>query len=262
MVDLERKLAESCNYALIILVLATGLVVLATNNNFVLAQTCTAQLGSPIISTQLYYGTSFEVTLPVSATCPFYPGQLYAVGTAYDTTYNSNVGTANSALSATYGGYSFSGQLQFNLPTSAESHSVQFSVSIYSQQAGYGQSNYGALLTTTSATFVVGPSYYQSGYPSYPYYPSYPTYPTYPSYPSYPTYPTYPSNLYCPSYPWYPTYPSYPGYSPGYPGNNYYHHQYAYCHPSSGYYNNYYHNGYYNNNNNYCSPSRNFCNHH
>jgi hypothetical protein len=257
---LRRKFTKTCNYALIILVLAIGLAVVATNNNLVSAQTCTAQLGSPNISMQQYYGANFQVTLPVSATCPFYVGQVYAVGTAYDTTYNSNIGTANSALSATYGGNSFSGQLQFNLPTSAESHSVQFSVSIYSSQSGYGQQYYGgALLTTTSATFVVSPSYYQNGYQNYPYYPSYPTYPTYPSYP---TYPIYPNNQYCPNFPWYPTYPSNPGY-PHYPGNNYYYHSYPNCNQNSGYYYSYYyHNGYYNNNNYYCNQSRNYCNHH
>jgi hypothetical protein len=212
---------------------------------------------------QQYYTSNFQVTVPVSTTCAFYAGQLYATGTAYDTTYNSNVGTANTALSATYGGNVFSGQLQFNLPTSEESHPVQFSVSIYSTQTQYGQGSYGGLnygssvLATTSATFTLAPSYYQNGYQNYP------TYPTYPSNPynNYPSYPSYPQN----GYQNYPTYPSYPSY-PSYPNNNYYYNPYYQYHNPGNYY--YYHNGgyyyYYNNGgyyNHYCNPSNHYCHH-
>jgi hypothetical protein len=246
MVGMEQKFTKNCQYALIVIVLSVGVFAIATNNNLVAAQTCTAQLGSPTTSIQQYFGANFQVTLPVTAYCPFYSNQLYAVGTAYDTAYNSNVATANTNLSPTYGGTSFSGQLQFNLPNSAEYHSVQFSVSIYNAQNGYGYPYYGGgLLTTTSATFVVGPNTYQN----YPYYSTYPTYPTYPSYPVI-THPSFPNCPYYPSYSGYPHYPS-----------NYYH-MYGYCYPNSGYYY-YYRNPYYSNNNNYyCNPSRSFCSHH
>jgi hypothetical protein len=221
---MDETFSKSCKYALLVTILAASVVAIAANNSFALAQPCQAQLGPPNASTQqYYYGGNFQVTLPVSATCSFYSGQLYATGTAYDTTYNVNIGAANTALSSTYGGYSYAGQLTFTLPTSAQSHLVQFSVSVYSAQTGYFG---GSLLATTSSTFVVGPSYYQS-------YPAYPTYPTQ-SCPSYPSYPYYPSN------------PSYP-YSPGwgyYSNCNYYYYR-------SG--------GYYNNNHYYCSPGRNRC---
>jgi len=181
----------------------------ATNNSFVLAQPCQAQLGSPNISTQYYYyGDTFQVTVPVSASCSFYAAQFYATGTAYDTTYNANIGTANTVLTSTYGGYGYTGQLTFILPTSAQSHPVQFSVWVYGTQNGYYGGPYGGLLAETSSTFLVGPTYYEgypSTYPSYPStYPSYPSYPTtvYPSYPTYPTYPSYPSN-YNYNNPWY-----------------------------------------------------------
>jgi len=171
-----------------------GVVAVATNNGFALAQPCQALLGSPNVYAQqyYYYGGNFQVTVPVSATCAFYPGQLYATGTAYDTTYNANIGTADAVLGSAYSGYASTGQLTFTLPGSAQSHAVQFSVSIYSTPNGYFGGYYGgyfggALLAQTSSTFVVGPSYYQI----YPTYPSYPT-PTYPSYPIYPTYPSYP----------------------------------------------------------------------
>jgi hypothetical protein len=214
---MEEKFAKACTYGLLVALLATGVIAIASTNSFVLAQPCEAQLGSPSVATQqyYYYGGNFQVSVPVSATCSFYPGQLYATGTAYDTTYNTNIGSANTALSSTYGGYGFTGQLSFTLPSSAQYHSVQFTVSIYGTQNGYYGGYYngyygGALLAQTSSTFVVSPSYYNQGYPSYPYYPAYPSYPNYPYYPSYHYY---------------------------YPGSGYYY----------GYYYHYYYGGHYNN---------------
>ena len=222
---MAQKLAKTCTYALLILALAIGVVAVATNNSFALAQPCEALLGSPNVYTQqYYYGGNFQVTVPVSATCSFYPGQLYATGTAYDTTYNANIGTANTVLGSVYSGYASTGQLTFTLPSSAQSHAVVFSVSIYGTTNGYYGGYYGtyfgnSLLAQTSSTFVVGPSYYQT-------YPSYPTYPSYSIYPSYPSYPPYGQN-----------------------------HGYYYM---GGYYNYYYNSGY--NNYNYCSSS-NRCTH-
>ncbi len=167
---MERKFARTCSYLVLVLVLSIGVVAAATSNSLVSAQSsCVAQLGTPTSSLQQYYASGFQVTLPISYNCPFYNGQVYATGTAYDTTYNSNIGTANTALSSTYGGYGFNGQLQFTLPVSSLSHPVQFSVSIYSTQTGYYQQYYGgSLLTSTSATYVVGPGYV-AGYQNYPY---------------------------------------------------------------------------------------------
>ena len=232
--------------------LAMGMVAVATSNSLVSAQTCTAQLGSPTTTNQQYYGSNIQVTVPVSTSCSYYTPQLFATGTAYDTTYNSNIGTANTVLSVAYGGYGSSGQLQFNLPASAVSHPVQFSVSIYGTQPGYLQQYYGSVLTTTSETFVLGPSYLNS-YQNYPYNPTYPTYSTYPTYPTYPTFPTYPTYNRSPTYPTYPRYPYYPS-------NNYYHNPYPnYNQNPRGYY---YHNGgYVYNNNHLCTRSNNYCNH-
>ncbi|MGA2789365.1 MAG: hypothetical protein ABSF00_01180 [Candidatus Bathyarchaeia archaeon] len=188
-----KTLTKKCGYALLIIALTVGIVAVATNGSLVLADLCTAQIGYPVMAAQQYYGSNVQVTVPVSATCSFYAGQLYAVGTAYDATYNSNVGTANTALNAINGGNSFSGQLQFNLPISTQTHSVQFSVSIYNAQTGYNQPYYGgAPLAIMSETFVVSPSNYQSSYPYNPLYPSYPYYPTYNHY--YAPYPHYNPN--------------------------------------------------------------------
>ncbi len=233
---MERKFARTCSYAVLILALAIGVLAVTTSNGLVSAQACTAQLGPPTTTNQQYYGSNLQVTVPVSTSCSYYTPQLFATGTAYDTTYDTNIGTANTVLSVAYGGYGSSGQLQFSLPPSAVSHPVQFSVSIYGSQPGYWQQYYNSVLTTTSETFVIGPSYLNS-YQSYPYNPTYPTYATYPTYPTYSTYPTYPT---------YPTYRSYPTYPNYYQGNNYYHNPYPnYIQNPSGYY---YHNGHVYNN--------------
>jgi len=237
---LEQKLAKTFTYALLVSLLAIGVLAVATGNSFVVAQPCQVQLGSPNVSNQYYYyGGNFQLTLPVSASCSFYAGQLYATGSAFDTTYGTSVGNTQTVLSSTYGGYGYTGQLTFTLPTSASGHSIQFSVSVFGSQSGYYGGYYGtSLLAQTTSTFIVGPSYYQA-YPSYPTYPTYPSYPT-PSYPTYPTSPAYPSYT---TYPSYPTYPSnyYYG-SPRYGQGGYYY--------MGGYYN-YYHNG--GSYNNYCT---------
>jgi len=232
-IKLKEKLARTCTYAALVLVLTVGVVAVGTNPNLVLAQPCQAQLGSPNVSSQpYYYGLNFQVSVSVSASCSFYAGQLYASGTAYDTTYNANIGTANTVLTSTYAGYGYTGQLTFTLPISEQSRLVQFSVSVYGTQSGYYGGPYGGLLAQTSATFVVGPSYYQ-GYPLYPTYtPSY-TAPSYPAYPSYPTYPAYAVNPYN-------------------SGPHYYQNQGGYYF-MRGYYN-YYHNGA-PRSSNYCRPT-------
>jgi len=226
---MEEKFAKTCTYALLITLLAAGVVAIATNNSFVFAQPCSAVLGSPSYSSQqyYYYSGTFQITVPVSASCPFYAGELYATGTAYDTTYNTNLGSANTVLNPTYGGYGYTGQLTFTFPTSAQSHSIQFSVSIYSNQNqnqyyGYYGGYYGtSLLAQTSSTFVIGPSYYQ-GYPTYPAYPSYSP----PSSPYYPTYPYYSGNGYYYSSNYYYSYYHYSGY---YHHNRYYCRSWRYC---------------------------------
>ncbi len=236
--------AKTRSHALLGIILIMAIIAVGASTNPVLAQPCAAQLGYPVTATPQYYGSSIQVTIPVSATCSIYTNQLYAVGTAY-TGYNANLGTANTVLYATYGN-GFSGQLQFTLPVSAQT--VQFSVSIYNAQNGYYQQYYGGQpLAVASETYVVSPAY-----PSYPSYPTYPTYPSYPSYPSYPGYNNYYNGGYYNNY----YHNSY------YHNNNYYHNGYYH---SGGYYNNYYHssgysnNYYYNNYNGHCSAN---CNHH
>jgi len=180
---LVQTYTKARNFTLLGIVLIIAIIAVGANSNTVLAQPCNAQLGYPVTAAPQYYGSNVQVTVPVSAACSVYTGQLYAVGTAY-TGYNSEVGTANTVLSAVYG-YGFSGQLQFSFPVSVQT--VQFSVSIYNTQYGFYQQYYGNQpLAITSETYVVSPTY-----PSYSSYSSYPSYPAYPAYPTSPTYPNY-----------------------------------------------------------------------
>ena len=178
------------------------------SSSVVSADACAAQLSySPFPST---YNSYVQLLVPVSATCSFSPNQLYVVGNAYDQTSNTNLGSANTVLNPT-GGNVFSGQLIFNLPSYAQGHTVQVTISIYNTGLN------GAILTTAAQTFQV-PNATSSYYPGNNCYPgnnncNYPgnnncNYPG-----SYCYYPGY----YYPSPPYY--YPSPPSYPPPY-----YHH--------------------------------------
>lgn len=176
--ELRETNAKICFHALLAIILVAGVLAIATNNGVAVAQQpCQLQLGQPNASVQ-QYGGNLQLTLPVSASCSFYAGQLYVTGSAYDTTYGTSLGTAQAVLSSAYGGYGYTGQLTFTVPSSAQGHSVQFWVSTYGGQNGYYGGHYGgSVLAQTSSTYVVNPIY--PGYPAYPSYPSYPTYPTY-----------------------------------------------------------------------------------
>lgn len=198
MMKLKLKFGNVTEYTVLV-VLTIAVIAAAANTSIVSAQVCNAQLDSPIMSTAQYYNSNIGITVPVSTTCSFFGNSLYAVGTAYDETYNANVGTSNAVLSPANGGSVFNGQLQFNLPASVEGHTVQISATVYNGQYGYYSQPYsgqyynnGSPLATASESFQVNAGYYQT----YPYatYPSYSNYPSYSSYPSYYRYPNYNTN--------------------------------------------------------------------
>jgi len=135
--------------------------VFVASSSPVFAQTpCIAQASYPAVSSPQYYNSNIAVTVPVSASCTYIVGPLFAVGNAYDATTNTSVGSVSTGLGSVGGSYT--GQLLFSLPPSTLGHTVQFSVSIYSNN--YGQ--IGSLLGSTSQSITIGPYYYQS----YPYY--------------------------------------------------------------------------------------------
>ena len=136
------------NYGLSLLVLL--LVVAPCSLSFVFASACSAQLGYPIIPLA-YANQSITAVVPVSATCSAASGQqLYATASAYDLNTNTSASTVNTILTSVDGGYTFTGQLGFNLPPSTQGHWVQVAVTIYASQAG-GE------LTTAGEAFPVTP---------------------------------------------------------------------------------------------------------
>jgi hypothetical protein len=163
---------------LALLMVVAGVV---TDSGLVSADACVVQLSSSMPS-------NVQVIVPISTTCSFTGGQLYAVGDAYDTSLNENLGSVNTALVSINAGNVYTGQLVFNIPSTAQGHTVQISVSIYN-----GGLN-GPILTTATQTVQV-PSNYYYNYPGNYCYPGYNCYiwyyPSYPSYPSYPWYPPY-----------------------------------------------------------------------
>lgn len=178
--ELAVKIVKITRMAMLaFLVIAVGVM---ANSDLLSADSCGMQLGYSVQTT--YYGSSVQMVVPVSASCSFSGGQLYAVGNAYDTSLNSNVGSVNTALVPSVGN-AYSGQLVFNLPYGSQGHTVQITVSLYS-----GGLN-GQMLTTAAQTVQV-PNNYNYSYPSNYCYPGYNCYPWYPSYPSYPSYPYYP----------------------------------------------------------------------
>jgi len=127
------------------------------------ADSCVAQLGySSLSTTQYYYNSNLAITVPVSATCSYVSTQLYAVGTAYDTSLSRNLGSVNTALT-TVSGNTFTGQLVFNLSPSIIGHQVQVTVMIYSGYP-YGYGGNGLPLATAVQLVRVNTNNYQNGY--------------------------------------------------------------------------------------------------
>jgi len=140
---------------------------LAINGNSVpvSAESCVETLGYSNLSTA-QYNSNIAITVPVSATCYFVGSQLYAVGTAYDTASNSNLGSVNTALTTTYGN-TYTGTLVFNLSPSVIGHQVQLlrvNVNNYQYQNGY---NY-QYRNCYQNSYCNYPAYYYGNYYNYP----------------------------------------------------------------------------------------------
>ena len=104
-------------YAVFLMIAAS-----ATSSSQVFAQSpCVAQVSYPAISSN--YNPNIAMTVPVSATCS-YNGQLFAVGNAYDTSTNTDLGSVNAGLSSAGSG-NFNGQLNFYLPVGVQGDSIQ-----------------------------------------------------------------------------------------------------------------------------------------
>jgi hypothetical protein len=190
-------LLRTCNRAIVALVLLLGIVLVAGNSSPVSADSCIAQVNYPVTPTT-YYTSNFQMVVPVSATCSFSGGQLYAVGNVYDTSTNNNLGSTNTVLTPVDGGNVFNGQLMLTLPL-VQGDTLQVTVSIYSNGPN------GTLLTSATQTVQVNGINYYAAPSDYWYYPWNPSYQWSPSYPSYPSSPSPP-----PAYHDHPTPPTTP----------------------------------------------------
>lgn len=153
-----RSLTSSFRGILLLAYLIAVVVSLTGNAKVVLADPCTVQLGSSTLSTtQYYFNSNIGITMPVYATCSPSGVQLYAVGDAFDSSANTDLGSVNTLLTSVYGG-NYNGQLVFSLPSSILTHQVTITVSVY------GSSPYGTPLAQAAQRVQVKLSNDLSGY--------------------------------------------------------------------------------------------------
>jgi len=140
--------AKIRNFAFLGFVLLIAVIAVGANSNIVAAQAqpCATVLSYPIMPATYSY-SNVPIIVPLSASCTTTFGNtIYVSGNAYDVTSNVGLGTVNSVLQSTDGGNTFNGQLGFNLPPTAQGHTVTISVSLYANQ-------YGSLISANSETF-------------------------------------------------------------------------------------------------------------
>jgi len=145
MIELVHKTSRKRNYVLF-LALTIAVLAVCAGGSMVSADVCSASLSQPILSGAAY-SSGESLLVPVSATCPSVGGPLYAIGDAYDTTTNTDLGSVNTALTPVNGLSVFNGQLAFSPPPVSQSDNVQITVSIYS--GVFGTQSGPALTTAT-----------------------------------------------------------------------------------------------------------------
>ena len=145
-----------------IMLLVFIMAAVAVGNSPVSADPCSIKPSSLAYTAPQYNYYTSGVIVPVSATCSFVGGQLYAVGDAIDASTNAHVGSVGAALSSAYGTNIYAGQLVFSLPSQVTGHSLQISISIYSGIYN-GYSN-GSPLTTSVETVQVNSNNYNFNY--------------------------------------------------------------------------------------------------
>ena len=105
---------KTCKFGTLLLVFI--LVAVVVGNSPASADPCTIQSSSLAYVGQHYdYGYNGVVIVPISATCSFSGGQLYAVGDATDASTNAQAGSANTVLFSATGTTIYTGQLAFRI---------------------------------------------------------------------------------------------------------------------------------------------------
>jgi hypothetical protein len=162
----------------------------AVGNSSVSAQPCTIDPSS-LAYTSPQYNYGYSVIVPVSVTCSFVGGQLYAVGNAINTSTNARVGSASAVrLFSAYGTNIYTGQLSITIPPGGAVNTLEVSLAIYSGvYYGYSSSIVaGSPLATSVETVQVSSNNYYGYYAS--------CYYTNNCAPGYPSYPGYGSQVY------------------------------------------------------------------
>ena len=126
------------------------------------ADTCSIKPSSIAYTASQYNYYTSGVVVPVSVTCLFVGGQLYAVGTAIDTSTNARVGSVGAALSSAYGTNIYTGRLVFSVPPQVTGHALQVSISIYF--GTYNGYTNGSPLATSVETMQVNSNNYYFNY--------------------------------------------------------------------------------------------------
>ena len=156
------------SFGMLVMLFVFIMASVAVGNSPVSADPCNIQPNSLAYITPNYNYYTSGVIVPVSATCSFVGGQLYAVGTAIDTSTNARVGTAPvGRLYSAIGTNIYAGQLMFSLPPQVTGHALQISISIYSEVYGV-YNGYGSAppLTTSVQTVQVNSNSYYNNYPA------------------------------------------------------------------------------------------------
>jgi hypothetical protein len=152
---------RTSNFGILLLVLIMAAV--GVGNSPVSADPCAVTLSPSATMTAQhynYYNSYIGVILPISVTCSFVGGQLYAVGDVSVTTAtsaNTHVGQANTALVSSYGVSTYTGQFTFSLPATVVGQTLQISVSVYNGVIGSYMAP-GPALATAVGTVQVNPN--------------------------------------------------------------------------------------------------------
>ena len=119
-------------FAIVAIVVLATAVAMSAVSPISAMDPCTAQINAPYSTTTRNPYSNTEVTLPVSVTCAFSGGQLYAVGNAFDSSTGTPLSSVISTLPSVSKGNQFDGQLVFIIPAADSGHHIYFTVSIYS----------------------------------------------------------------------------------------------------------------------------------
>jgi len=149
---------RTCKFGTLLLVFILAAVVVG--NSPVSADPCSIQ-SSSIAYVAPYYDYNYNsgVIVPVSATCSFVGGQLYAVGDATDASTNAHVASANTVLFSATGTTIYTGQLVFrrlgpNSDPQIIGHTLRVSISIYNGVYNGPYSNASPLTTSVETVQV------------------------------------------------------------------------------------------------------------